>query len=86
MFFESVAGRGGAFTEEGTQTPALVRQHFSVARATRIGSGTQSGSRTRIRRIATEHSNLLKNRDVEFWCSICLDDDHALVVMNLQLF
>ena len=54
--------------------------------ATRIGSGTQSGSRTRIRRIATAHSNLLKNRDVEFWCSICLDDDHALVVMNLYLF
>ena len=44
MFSESVAGIG-VFTEEATQTPALVRQHFSVARAARIGSGTQSGEK-----------------------------------------
>ena len=61
MFSVSVAG-GGAFTEEATQTPGLARQHLSVARATRIGSGTQSGSRTRIRRIATAHHKNKRKR------------------------
>ena len=48
--------------EQFSETPALVRQHFSVTRATRIGSGTQSGSRTRIRRIVKAHHKNKRKR------------------------